>query len=143
MCAMPIDFHGADLIILFILGLMVGGTIFWIWMLIDCAINKRISDTQKIIWVLVIFFTHLLGALLYFFLGRSARQTQNAYQPYAQSQTSPAPQVPYYPYHQGYQAAPPMPPSYQVASTPPPPPISYEHDYEQPQAMYPHEQNNE
>jgi hypothetical protein len=140
---MPFGFHSFELILLFVLGLMVAGTIFWIWMLIDCAINKRISETQKIIWVVVIFFTHLLGALLYFFLGRSARQTQNTYQPYAQSQTPPASQVPYYPYHQGYQAAPPMSPPYQAPSAPPLPPISYEHDYEQPQAMYPHEQNNE
>lgn len=141
---MPFDFYGHGLIILFVLGLIVVGTIFWLWMLIDCAINKRNSDIQKIIWVLVILFTHLLGALLYFFLGRSARQTQNAYQPYAQPQTPPAPGVPYYPYQQGYQAAPPMPPPYQAPSAPPPPPpISYEHDYEQPQAMYPHEQNNE
>ena len=140
---MPPGFHSFELILLFVLGLTVAGTIFWIWMLIDCAINKRISETQKIIWVVVIFFTHLLGALLYFFLGRSARQTQNAYQPYAQSQTPLAPQAPYYPYNQGYQAAPPMPPSYQAPSAPPLPPISYEHDYEQPQAMYPHEQKNE
>ena len=138
---MPIGLHSAELIILIILGIIAGGTIFWIWMLIDCAINKGISDSQKVIWLLVIFFTHLLGALLYFFLGRSARQTQNAYQPYAQSQTPLAPQVPYNPYQQGYQEAPPMQPPYRTASAPPP--LSYEHDYEQPQAMYPHEQNNE
>ncbi len=134
---MLFGFPVAILIILFILALIIGGTIFWIWMLIDCAINKRTSDSQKLLWILVIFFTHLLGALLYFFLGRQPRQTQTTYQPYTQSQTPQAPQ--YYPYQQGYQSAQPTPPPYQ----PPTPPPSYEHDYEQPQAMYPHQQNNE
>ena len=131
--------HGAELIILFILAIIAGGTIFWLWMLIDCAINKGISDSRRLIWILVIIFTHLLGAFLYFLFGRSAGQTQNTYRPYSQSRTPQAPQ--YYPYQQGYQAAPPPPPPYQPA--PAPPPLSYEHDYEQPQAMYPHEQNNE
>jgi Phospholipase_D-nuclease N-terminal len=140
---MPFDFHG--LIILFVLGLVVGGTIFWIWMLVDCAINKRISDSRKLIWILVILFTHWLGAILYFFLGRSRRQPQNAYQPDAQPQRPRAEQASYYPYQEGYQAAQPVPPPYQAS--PMSPPVSYEqmpsHDYEQPQAMYPHEQNNE
>jgi hypothetical protein len=140
---MPFDFHGFELVLLLVLGLIVGGTIFWIWMLIDCAINKGISDSQKLIWILIIFFTHLLGALLYFFLGRSPQQTQNTYQPYMQSQTPPAPQASYTSYQQGYQGGSPTPPAYQPPSTLPPVPQSYEHDYEQPQAMYPHEQNNE
>ncbi len=48
---------------------------FWIWMLIDCIRNGRISENEKIIWVLVIVFTHFLGALIYFFAGRKRAQT--------------------------------------------------------------------
>ena len=43
---------------------------FWIWMLIHAITNKGLTDTEKIIWVLVVLFLHVLGALIYFFLGR-------------------------------------------------------------------------
>lgn len=45
-------------------------TIFWIWMLVNAIMNPRFSGVQRLIWVLVIFFTHFLGALIYFFVGR-------------------------------------------------------------------------
>lgn len=44
--------------------------VFWVWMLIHAIKNKGLSDTEKIIWVLVILFVHVLGALIYFFVGR-------------------------------------------------------------------------
>ena len=48
----------------------LAATVFWIVMLVD-AIRRDFSDsTAKIIWVLVIVFTHLLGALIYYFVGR-------------------------------------------------------------------------
>jgi len=58
-----------------LVGLLVGGvalatTIFWIWMLVNAITNKGLGDGEKIAWVLVIFFLHFLGALLYFFIGR-------------------------------------------------------------------------
>jgi len=43
---------------------------FWIWMLIHAITNKGLTDTEKIIWVLVVLFLHVLGALIYFFMGR-------------------------------------------------------------------------
>jgi hypothetical protein len=39
-------------------------------MLIHAIQNKGLTDTEKIIWVLVVLFLHVLGALLYFFVGR-------------------------------------------------------------------------
>ncbi len=48
-------------------------TLFWIWMLIDCLTNTRLDGVNKIIWLLVIFFLHVLGAIVYFFVGRSGR----------------------------------------------------------------------
>jgi hypothetical protein len=53
------------------LGLLV--FVFWIWMLIDAITNGGLSGTEKIVWVLVIIFLHFLGALIYYFVGRSKR----------------------------------------------------------------------
>lgn len=59
-------FGGLGLI--FIL-LAIVASLFWIWMLID-AITSPLPSTEKLVWVLVIFFLHLLGAILYFAIGR-------------------------------------------------------------------------
>ena len=48
----------------------LAGLLFWVWMLIDAIRNKSLSDTEKIVWVLVIIFVNLLGAVIYFFAGR-------------------------------------------------------------------------
>lgn len=58
---------GGFFLIVILLGLVA--SVFWIWMLID-AITSSLPSTEKLIWVLVIFFLHLLGAILYFFIGR-------------------------------------------------------------------------
>jgi hypothetical protein len=44
--------------------------VFWLWMLIDCLKNPRIQGTEKLVWVLVILFVHVLGPLLYFFIAK-------------------------------------------------------------------------
>ena len=49
------------------------GTIFWIWMLIDCATREPDEGNDKLIWVLIILFTHLIGAALYYFFRRPER----------------------------------------------------------------------
>ena len=62
---------GAEiLLILFVLPLMLASFAFWIWMLIHAIQNKGLTDTEKIIWVLVVLFLHFLGGLIYFFVGR-------------------------------------------------------------------------
>jgi len=50
--------------------LVVVASIFWIWMLIDCLVNPRLVGVEKLVWVLVIFLLHLLGAIIYFAIGR-------------------------------------------------------------------------
>lgn len=45
--------------------------VFWLWMLVNAITNTRLSGTEKIVWVLVILFLHVLGALIYFFVGRT------------------------------------------------------------------------
>jgi hypothetical protein len=47
--------------------------IFWLEMLIDAVTNDAIQGTEKIVWVLVIIFTHFVGALIYFFVARGGR----------------------------------------------------------------------
>jgi uncharacterized RDD family membrane protein YckC len=61
------------LLILTMVLVAVAAFVFWIWMLIDALRNKGLSDTEKLVWVLVIVFLHFLGALIYFFVARSKR----------------------------------------------------------------------
>ncbi len=48
-------------------------TIFWVWMIVDCAVNEPSNRVDKIVWIIVIVFTHLLGALVYFVVRRPQR----------------------------------------------------------------------
>ena len=48
------------------------GTVFWIWMIVDCVIMER-SSNEKVIWILILIFTHVLGALIYFFVRKRGR----------------------------------------------------------------------
>jgi len=44
--------------------------VFWLCMLVHAITNKGLGDGEKIVWVLVLIFLHVLGPILYFFLGR-------------------------------------------------------------------------
>jgi hypothetical protein len=57
---------------LFILG---GLTVllFWIWMIIDCAIREPAEGNERLIWVLIIVFANWIGALIYYFVRRPKR----------------------------------------------------------------------
>lgn len=48
-------------------------TAFWIWMIIDCATKEPSEGNEKIIWILVIIFTHTIGALIYYLVRRPER----------------------------------------------------------------------
>ena len=62
---------GLGLVFLVLLwGLGALAFVFWIWMLVHAITNKGLADGEKIIWVLVVFFLHFVGALIYFFVGR-------------------------------------------------------------------------
>jgi hypothetical protein len=45
-------------------------SIFWLWMLVDVLMSNKPAN-EKILWFLVVFFLHLIGALIYFFVGRN------------------------------------------------------------------------
>jgi hypothetical protein len=44
-------------------------SLFWLWMLIDVLTSSRPTN-EKILWFLVIFFLHLIGAVAYFVIAR-------------------------------------------------------------------------
>lgn len=143
---MPGMFHGAEVISLLL-------TIFWIWMLIDCFRNRGLTGTARLVWVLLILFTHWIGAVLYFIFQRSQRNKQRQtpfyayYQPSMKRQDSPYNATHTPPssqqeevrssYQQGYQ----MQQRERTVSPegPEEPPVEQSHygQYEQPQATYP------
>ena len=54
-----------------LLGLIaLSAFLFWIWMIVDCAMNEPSEGNDKIVWILILVFTQLLGSLLYFFIRR-------------------------------------------------------------------------
>lgn len=66
-------FHVLDLLgcVFGLIGIF--GTIFWIWMIVDCATNEPSEGQDKVVWILVILFTHFIGACIYFFVRRPTR----------------------------------------------------------------------
>jgi hypothetical protein len=63
---------GFGIVGLVLLGVFLFLSIFWLWMLIDCLLSS-LPAVEKVVWLLVIFFLHILGAALYFFLARGKR----------------------------------------------------------------------
>lgn len=61
----------------FLLVPIIGGAlaicvfIFWIMMLIDAI--KHTSEKTKLVWVVVIIFTHVIGAVIYYFVEKKPR----------------------------------------------------------------------
>ena len=64
------------LFFLFFLVVGIGGTILWIWMIIDCATKERSDGNDKIVWIIVIALTHWIGALIYFIVRRPQRMRE-------------------------------------------------------------------
>jgi len=52
--------------------LVIAATIFWLWALIDALTNEPTTN-DKILWFLVIFFLHFVGALVYVVVRRGNR----------------------------------------------------------------------
>lgn len=55
-----------------ILPLILLGSLFWIWMLIDCAMKCPVD--KKVIWIVVIVLGNFLGAAAYFLMERQREQ---------------------------------------------------------------------
>ena len=65
LAAMAIGFMFFMLIIVI---LLVLGLIFWIAMIIDCTKRNFKKDSEKIVWILVLIFLGVLGAIIYYFV---------------------------------------------------------------------------
>ena len=62
-----------SLFLCFIFIVVLLGSIFWIWMIIDCASNEPSGSNEKLVWLLIIILGHLLGAIIYYFARRPER----------------------------------------------------------------------
>lgn len=52
--------------------LALAATVFWVWAMVDVLTSNRDAN-EKILWFLVIFFLHIIGAIIYLVVGRSGR----------------------------------------------------------------------
>jgi len=49
------------------------GTIVWIAALVHICLQQFPAPINKILWFVAVFFTHVLGAIVYFLFGRPAK----------------------------------------------------------------------
>ncbi len=54
----------------------IGGTVLWIWMIVDCATQEKSEGNEKLIWILIIVLTHWIGALIYLLVRRPKRMQE-------------------------------------------------------------------
>lgn len=62
-------FGGPELIMI---ALVLGMIAFWIWMLVDCATKENSSN--KLLWILIIAISGVIGAAIYFFARKLPRR---------------------------------------------------------------------
>jgi hypothetical protein len=70
--AMQVNFNGAVIaamlfFMLLFFGLLIFLTVFWILMIVDCAKRKKLSDSERVAWILILVFLHFIGATIYYF----------------------------------------------------------------------------
>ena len=65
----------AFVVLMWVVG--IAATVFWVWMLVDALVNERTTE-EKILWFLVIFLLHILGALIYLFVRNMGRAGSTA-----------------------------------------------------------------
>ena len=51
----------------------VGGTVLWVMAIVSCAKNESPVGNDKIVWLLIILFLHVIGAAIYFLVRRPQR----------------------------------------------------------------------
>lgn len=57
----------------FVFCILVLGFVFWLWMLVDCATKESSEGNDKLVWILVIIFTNIIGAVVYWLVRRPQR----------------------------------------------------------------------
>ncbi len=61
---------------LFVLLLALPCTALWIWALVDCVTKEPETGNSKVVWVIVIAVTGIVGAGLYLIIRRPQRRVQ-------------------------------------------------------------------
>lgn len=61
------------LFLLLITLVSLAGTALWIWMLVEVLQRETDEGSQRLVWALVIVFTHWLGAVIYLAIRRAER----------------------------------------------------------------------
>ena len=67
---MDMAFFVAVFILLTLLSAIAFIFAFWIWMLVDCVKRDKLKD--KLVWIIVLIFLNIIGALIYFFIVKNA-----------------------------------------------------------------------
>lgn len=63
---------GAWLPLIIIVALLIGA--FEVWMIVDAALNKKISDKAKVWWIIGMVIIHPFVAIIYFFTDHRKRK---------------------------------------------------------------------
>jgi hypothetical protein len=77
--------------------LFVAGFVLWVWALIDCVRvpdDSMFQSGNKLIWVLIIVFTQIIGAVLYLLIGRPRADAAPGSPPRASSPANGPPSMP-------------------------------------------------
>lgn len=77
--------------------LFVAGFVLWIWALIDCVRvpdDSMFQSGNKLIWVLIIVFAQIIGAILYLLIGRPKGGAASGSPPTASPPASGPPSMP-------------------------------------------------
>jgi len=61
------------LLIFFFFAIAILTTVFWILMLVDAAKRKFKEENEKIVWILVIALTGIIGSIVYYFAVKSKK----------------------------------------------------------------------
>ena len=59
-----------------VLSIIILGFAFWTWMIVDCVTNEPREGNEKLIWIVIILFTNIIGAMIYYFVRRPQRWAQ-------------------------------------------------------------------
>jgi uncharacterized BrkB/YihY/UPF0761 family membrane protein len=63
-----------ELFVILLVLLALGACVFWIKMLIEAATKEPDTGNTRLVWVIIIVFTQIIGALIYYFVRRPQRQ---------------------------------------------------------------------
>jgi hypothetical protein len=62
-----------ELFILTLLPIALAGLAFWVWMIVDCATHEPSVGNDRLVWIIVIVFAQVIGALIYYFVRHTKR----------------------------------------------------------------------